>query len=390
MQQLIERERAAFIAFLEQRDYGVLVVRAAGEQIGYAIQILKSIEDGGSPDVFVAFAHDFVSPAEYASLVADRVKASERAVREELGEKAAGLPQMPELCLDKTRDPALRIRESLEYARTLLPKDTEQRMIVAFLPMRILEAGGYAQLMGTVVQPQSVPPWYRRMRIIVREDTTVPTLPPGLPSVPFIAVHHLDLSHDAIVASLEQTANNDAADRDQRAQSLLQLAYIDQAHGRVQAALSKFQDLLAYYSEVGNSTMLALAISGVGNVYQSSGDLVRAKEWHSRAIAPAGESKSPIILFTVARNLGQVAFELGQFLEAESFFDSAGTMGIQIHDPDSVILALEWKAMSAVQLAAYDRARVSLSQALAKAREFQKSEHEARIYARLQGLGSVN
>jgi len=43
-----------------------------------------------------------------------------------------------------------------------------------------------------------------------------------------------------------------------------------------------------------------------------------------------------------------------------------------------------------VQLAAYDRARVSLSEALAKAREFQKSEHEARIYARLQGLGSVN
>src|SRR5215469_13221882 len=100
MRRLIQTHRAALEAFLNQRDFGVLVIRAAGEQIGYAIQVLRSIELDGSPHVFLAFAQDFASPGDFASLLAERVKATEIAIRDELGPAAESLPELPKTCLD--------------------------------------------------------------------------------------------------------------------------------------------------------------------------------------------------------------------------------------------------------------------------------------------------
>jgi hypothetical protein len=390
MQRLIERERAVFAEFLEQRDKGVLVVRAAGEQIGYAIQILKNIQDGGSPHVFLAFAHEFVSPRCFASLVVERVKASERAARAELGEKAAALPWMPAVCEDENEHPHLRLRAALEYARSLLPPDTGQRIVCAFLPMTIADPPGYGHMMTALISPESTPPWYHRIRFVLREDAAAPMLGAGIERVPFVGVHDLDCSADAIAASLRKVAEDGDADRDQRAQALLQLAYIDCAHGRGSEALAKFQEVLGYYQETSNAAMLAVALTGVGDVHRRAGDLNQAKDWYARAIAPATDSRSPILLFTVARNLGHVAFDLRQFDEAESFFDSAQILGLQIYDPESKILALEWKAMAAIQLSADDRARDSLIEALATARQFQRPEHEERIAGRLRQLGIVN
>jgi tetratricopeptide (TPR) repeat protein len=386
MQRLIESQRAAIADFLDQRDKGVLVIRAAGEQIGYAIQILKSIEDGGSPDVFLAFAQEFVSPGQFVSLVAERVRASELRVREELGDKAAAVPSMPVVCQDESQEPETRLRATLEYARSLLPPNTGQRIVCAFLPMTIADPAGYGGLMTGLIAPGTVPPWYHLIRFILREDTLAPALGARILTIPFVTVQEFDFSPEAIAASLKEIAR-DGADREQRAQALLQLAFLDYAHGRADEALAGFHEVLGYYQETGNATMLAVALTGVGDVYQRGGDLGQAKDWYARAIAPAVECKSPIALFTVARNLGHVSFALRQFEEAESFFDSAQILGLQIYDPESKILALEWKALAAQQLSAPDRAIQSLTEALASARQFHKTEHEKRVQDRLRQFG---
>lgn len=390
MQRLIESQRAALADFLDQRDKGVLVIRAAGEQIGYAIQILKSIEDGGSPDVFLAFAQEFVSSGQFASLVAERVRASELRAREELGEKGAALPSMPAVCEDEAREPIVRLRATLEYARSLLPPNTGQRIVCAFLPMTIADPAGYGRLMTELIAPGTVPPWYHRVRLILREDTLSPALGERILTIPFVTVQEFDFSPEAIAASLREIARNDGAGREQRAQALLQLAFLDYGHGRAREALAGFHEVLGHYQETGNATMLAVALAGVGDVYQRGGDLAQAKDWYARAIAPAVECKSPIVLFTVARNLGHVSFALRQFEEAESFFDSAQILGLQIYDPESKILALEWKALAAQQLSAPDRAIQSLTEALASARQFHNTEHEKRIQDRLRQFGIFN
>lgn len=388
MQRLVESHRRVLREFLEQRDKSTLVLRAAGDQIGYAVQMLRSIEQDGSPDVFLAFPQEFASPASFASLVAGRVQASELAAREELGEKAAALPPLPQLCLEESNPPELRLKDTLRYARSLLPKDNGQRLVCAFLPLVVKDTAGYGWLMRQIIQPGGTPPWYYRMRFVLREDTQKPMLGPDISQMPFVQTHEFDMSHEAMAASLEKEAQDEKAPREQRAQALLQLASLDFAHGRYQQALDKYYQLLAYYQETGNTTLQALTLNGIADIFRRAGDIQSAKAWYSRAIAPATESKSPVILFTLARNLAHTSYELGQYADAEKFFDSSQQLGLQVYDPEAKILALEWRALSQMKLGSPDRAKQSLRDALAAARQWSKQQHEERILSRLTQLGN--
>lgn len=374
------------MTFLEQRDKGVLVVQAEGEQIGYALQILKSIEDSGSPDVFLSFAHEFSSPSGFASLVAERVKASELAAREQVGERSSALPPLPALAMGESCEADVRVRAALEYARSILPPNTGQRLVCAFLPMVISDAAGYGRLMRKLIEPEGMPPWYHRMRIIVREEADSSLLGTDVAGAPFVAVHRLDFSPEIIAASLEQTAKDPNANEEERARSLLQLAYLDYAHGRDQQALEKFTGLLTYYEETKNAVMQAIALTGIGSVHERADDLAHAWEWYCRAIRPASEGKSPMVLFTLARDLGQVALGLQRYEEAESFFHSAQLLGLQVYDPESKIAALESKSLAQIHLTAHDRARESLNEALETAREFGKQDAAQRIQVKLNEL----
>ena len=73
MQKLFEKVQKNIEDFLEQRDKGILILALLGEQIAYVVKILKSIEDAGSPDVFLLFPHDFESPDKFTSLVIESV-----------------------------------------------------------------------------------------------------------------------------------------------------------------------------------------------------------------------------------------------------------------------------------------------------------------------------
>jgi tetratricopeptide (TPR) repeat protein len=194
----------------------------------------------------------------------------------------------------------------------------------------------------------------------------------------------MDFSAEAMEASLQQEAEDLEIGPENRAQALLQLASLDYAHSRYDAALGRYHRLLGYSRQTGNTTMQAIVVIGIGDVYQRMGDLETARDWYTRAIHAACESKSPVVLFTLARNLGHVSFELQQYEDAERYFDSTQQLALQVHDPDAKILALEWRGVSQMQLSAYDRAHRSLSEALATADEFEKHEHRLRIMERLQ------
>jgi tetratricopeptide (TPR) repeat protein len=239
--------------------------------------------------------------------------------------------------------------------------------------------------MRQLITPDGMPPWYRGMRFFLLEETAVPMLGADLP--PFVQRHQLDFSAEAMEASLQEETEDAEISRENRMQALLQLASLDYAHARYDAALRKYYELLDYYRQTGNTTIQAVVVMGIGDVYQRTGDLATARDWYTRAITAACESKSPVILFTLARNLGHVSFELKQYEDAERYFDSAQQLALQVCDADAKVLALEWRALSQIQLSAHDRAQRSLSEALAAAGEFEKQEHVPRIMERLQQLG---
>jgi tetratricopeptide (TPR) repeat protein len=205
---------------------------------------------------------------------------------------------------------------------------------------------------------------------------------------PFVQVHQMDFSAEAMEASLQQDAADIDLSRERRAQALLQLAGMDYAHSRFDDALTKYHELLGYYQETGNTTMQALVVIGVGDVHQRMGKLSEAKDWYTRAIKAACESKVPLVLFTLARNLGHISFELQHYEDAERYFDSAQQLALQVHDPEAKILALEWRAYSQMQLSATARAQHSFQEAFRTAREFDKHDHESRLTERLNQLGA--
>jgi tetratricopeptide (TPR) repeat protein len=387
MLSLFEKLRTEIEDFIGQRDFSVLVLAAGGEQVAYAIKSIQGIEDAGSADIFLPFAHDFDRPDKFASLVVERVRASYEAARAELGlaGEGGGAPAFPVLCLDERQPAWLRIREALTFARSIIPYDG-RRLVCALLPLKIRNPYSYRLLVQQLVKNDGMPPWYRGIRIIVREDTDVPLLPRNVHEAPFVKSLRVDLSSEAMASSLGEEMDNPGAPRESRAQAMLQLAAIDYAHCRYTEAISKYNELLAYYQETKNLTMQALVINGIGDVYRRARRLPAAKDWYERALVPAAASASAVVLFTVARNLAHALFELEQYPEAELFFDGAQQLGPQTRDPEARILSLEWRGLSQLKQGKFEPAAGSFEEAARLARESKRDEHCQRNAEHLRPL----
>ena len=172
MQRLIETQRAALAAFLEQRDKGVLVLRAPGEQIGYAIQFLKSIEDSGSPDVFFCARVCFARPV---CVAGSRTREGERACR------ACGAWRQSRG--STSHAPGLRGRRpgstpaAPHHSRVCaLASASEYRPAnrMCLSADEHSDPPGYGRLMMELIQPEGVPPSDHFIRFILREDTIHP------------------------------------------------------------------------------------------------------------------------------------------------------------------------------------------------------------------------
>lgn len=344
--------------FIEQRDNLMLVISCKSPESMYVLKTLSAIEDADPYDLFLIFADDFVQLSPYVSVLVERLKIQHKeacdALEKEGKEK---LRPLPDNVLNEALPPIERLKNAILFIRTkIIASEGQNRLVWGFFPLNIKGKDEYLRMINELIPWSGIERWMRGLRIIVRDDSDSPILTKYLNDAPRVQFYNPDLSPDAFMKSMEEKASDPSTPDEDRAFSLLNLACMDYAEERYDSALSKYRQLLAYYQDTQNFAMQAFVINSIGDVFHRSGDLHKAQEWYECAINPATEAKSPVILLSIAKNLGHVAYKLKQYSLAEEYFEGANKLAGELRDAESKAEALELIGLCQEQQKKYDKA----------------------------------
>jgi tetratricopeptide (TPR) repeat protein len=360
MRRLLARLHAQIEGFIEQRDDLILIAACSADDLPLAMKVVGDVEQASASDVFLLFTDPFVQPGPFVSVAVERLREQHRMACEALAEEGRDpLPPPPASLSDATRPPADRLRAAMDFARSLLPRGGGHRLVWAMFPQEIRDRRSYTGLISSFVPREGVSPWMRGLRLIFRDEADAAQHAPEWAKAPRVRVARMDLGPDAIAASLDEDVNDEGLPAEQRMQSLLSRACLDAAHGRTDAAVTKYTILLGYYQQTRNLTMQAFVLNGLGDIHRRKGDLDRAQHWYECAATPAAESKAPPVLATVARNLGDLAYQRKRYGEAEQYYDGCDKLAAHMLDPEGKARALEWRGLSQYEQGTIDRAIAS-------------------------------
>ena len=151
MQRIVEELRSDLSAFVEQRDALTLVLWAKGpSDFVYAHQLLDSMDQASSRDVYILFADDFYDIERYVdSFMAacdQDIDIGNEAIAKGLGDDdVEPWPGLPAPCFDGSLRPVARIQALIAHLRTRMP-DPTNRIVLAFLPSgRLSDPEGYQE-----------------------------------------------------------------------------------------------------------------------------------------------------------------------------------------------------------------------------------------------------
>lgn len=352
MQKLLADMQNQIARFVEQRDDLVMVCPCTDNDAAILLKLLRDAEQASDTDVYLLFSDDFVAPAPYVSVLAERLREERRIACEELGEQGKPeFPAIPDVVFDAAQNPSYRLYKAISWARSLLPSGAGNRLVWVMCPQKIGDRNGYFDLLSPLLTDRGLQPWMRALRIVVRDQPGASVT--GIArarSVPF------DAGPQAIENALDNEAQDESLPLDRRMQSLLQLALLDAAHNRTAPAIQKLETLLGHSQAVQDLHMQAVVLNALGDVRQRAGDLEGAQHWYECAVPVAGEAKDGVILLTVVKNLAAVAWTRNQFDVAEQYYDGADKLAAHLLSPEAKIDALLWRGFAQEKQAAYARA----------------------------------
>lgn len=342
MRQLVEQLKTELERFIEQRDALWLLVESSDSDAPLVLKLLTDLEQANQTDIFLLFAVEFHTPAQYVAAVVAQLFEQHEQVNQALAEQGHPLlPQLPTSLLDDGMAPADRLREAMCVARELVPDEGGHRLVWVLWPTQVVDAFNYVSLLGQLVAPGSLPAWTRGLRLVLRE----------LPGQPHAWARRFsplrsrrarsDFSPHAIAQSLADTLEDESLPEMERMQALMMQAAMDQTQGRPQQAIAKYEALLAYYEKTENPTMLAVVMNHLGEVYHRQQQLKEARRWYECALVPAEQSPVPILTLLLARNLGDVAFLEGRFADAAFCYEQWHLISSRLEDTQGMVLALQ-------------------------------------------------
>jgi tetratricopeptide (TPR) repeat protein len=390
MRALLDRLRKDFANFVEQRDDFILISSCADNDVAVGLKILRDLEQASSSDVFMLFSDSFIQPGPFVSVAVERLREDHRLVSAALVEEGREpLPDFPALLGDGARPPAQRLMEAMTFARSLLPRKGGHRLVWAMFPLEIKDRREYLRFVSELVPWSALKPWMSGLRLIFRDLPATGQVAPRLAGGPRVRLGSFDFGPEAAAAGFEQDAQNAELPEDQRMQSLLMSAGLDYAHNRTESAVEKYKLLLGYYQKTENSLMQAFVLNAFGEMALRAEDSETAQFWFECALVPAEKAKEAVLLTTLGRNLGDIAFRQSRYAEAEQYYDNVDKLASHMLDPETKIRALESLGLSQEKRGAFDKAVGSWEAAAHLSRkidlpEFLRKnlEHLARVYRR--------
>ena len=391
MRKLIEKIQNGLEDFIEQRDNLVMIVSCDDNDAPLVLKIVSDLEQADATDVYLLFADDFVAPDPYVSVTIERLREQHKIANEWLVEQGRKpLPPIPKKLTDETRSPAQRLGDAIMYARSLLPKEGGHRLIWVMFPQQIKDRKSYIELTSIFIPWRGLQPWMRGIRFIFRDEPETECFMPELVKAPRARIMSVDMSPDAIQASLKDEVEDEELPDEQRMTALLQNAMLEAAHGHTEEAMAQYNILLGHYQHTNNHVLQALVLNAIGDIYNRANNFEKAQHWYECAVPPAVESKSPVMLHTVVRNLADLAFRNNQHETAEQLYNYADQLAGKMLYAEGMAQARERRGLIQERLKAYKEAIDSWERAAQLCRNTEMSaplkanlEHLARGYERL-------
>ncbi|MEJ8857875.1 hypothetical protein WKW79_25120 [Variovorax robiniae] len=321
--------------FIAQRDDVALVLSATEADALPLLTMLDGIEAERGADFFWTFTDAFVDGVSYAEAIHNAFAAKHGAVRL-LMEKEGMTPWPPMPAVVESADtvPALRLRELAKFCRALLPVPDGALAVLSFFPLKIDDGLAYANLMSEVIAHRFPLPWCHHLRFILRDDPAAPELSNALGGAPRVQHFAPDLSVQALSQSIEDEAADETLPLPERMSSLLVSAGNDLAFGRHPMALEKYALLFRYHGAMNSYAMAALAMLGMGQVYERMGETSMANDAYQAALIPASQGSYPSIqvLLNVVLSLANLRTEHQQWDEAEGYWDVTQQLAVLSRD----------------------------------------------------------
>ena len=326
MRQMLSELRETLAEFSEQPDWPMLVIRAGDVEGGLVLNQLEAVEAENDKDMFFRFPHPLETTADDWTVKAMvglklGVERSNRlmcktAPNEDL------LPATPASLLDARLSLVERWRIAIGYLGELLPDTKMHRLVIAAMPCSLGSMPEYSKLVGALMTV-SHETRASHVRVIVRD-------PRGelLPHIRSIGARFLtysvDLSTEALVDGMVAQAANPDAEPDDRMKSLLQLAFMDFAHSRIEASLEKFGRLATFYAIRKQPMMQGVVLYGAAQALDRVvPDKKQVKDRLQQAVALALEANAWPLLLEVLMTIVPVCMALKDYEDAKSYADSA-------------------------------------------------------------------
>ncbi|HRI52643.1 MAG TPA: hypothetical protein PLW65_20915 [Pseudomonadota bacterium] len=342
MRALLDKLQATITDFIEQRDALWLRVGGSTADAPIVLKLLLSIERRNKGDVFLIYATPFANQEQYVDELTELFRAEYQALQEERSVRQhAPLQPLPDRF---GGGPAQRLTALLRAAGELLPKEGRQRLVLAFWPLELADPVAYEQLLdGLVPAPvgcDSPSPWMRRLRLIGRQVGHSPAERHAVQYEERVLHTTADFSPEAVLRCLQETLADPRQPEGVRMRTLLMLATLDQAHGRDEAALARYDQLLAYYRRQQSPALQTVVLIQLGELCQKEQRLPAARAFYEQALAPAAAARVPVCTALLAKSFGDLAWAEQRHSDAAACYEAWHRLASQLGDHPGAQLAL--------------------------------------------------
>jgi tetratricopeptide (TPR) repeat protein len=387
MRKLFEQMRTRLESFLGQRRTLLLVVSAGPAEYLPLVSTIDGIEQGGSADAFWLFSEAFDNPSQYAKAVVDSFRTRYVMLAAELQKADPSAPaDLPAAMLDVRRPPVDRLRELFLFARDLIDDLEATHLVVGLLPEKISAPLPYAQLIQSLAAHETPVPWCHHMRFVVREESQQALLTQHAQAMASTEFYAPNLGPEAVQGSLEDEANDASSPLPQRMQALLLLAGMDLAYLRLPAAMEKYRLLAEYHQALGPQPLHALALNGMGEVWDRSGNAKEAQQHFEMALVPALASQNEAVLINITLNLANLHRNQGRWQLAFDHYDAVSDLAETVCNPMLKLRCLEQMGFCRYKLGDHKGAWAQWNAGVVLARGVESREHLLDCLERIRNM----